>query len=230
MGTKLTAVTLALGGLFAVAAACAVDKAPPASPAAEAHVGASGGSVDAEGVTLTVPPGALAADQDIRITKTADPPPDGTVAYSAVYRFEPEGLKFAVPVKVSFARTGSEPNPVVLWKSADGPVETLGGDVTDGSVVTSVTHFSIGWLGAGGSGSPDAGNGTADASTLADAGLHDASAPPDGGSCTFCLLGQSCCGSSCVDTSASTLHCGQCNHVCPTGSPVCVNGICSATP
>ncbi len=43
-----------------------------------------------------------------------------------------------------------------------------------------------------------------------------------------CPGGQACCGGACVDTAASTAHCGACGAACavPNATPSCLNGTC----
>lgn len=84
-------------------AACGDDEAAqPAAPTAAATLGAAGGTlVGPDGVELVVPPGALSADTELRITKTsAGAPglPSEASATTPVYEFTPHGLLFAKPV------------------------------------------------------------------------------------------------------------------------------------
>jgi hypothetical protein len=53
------------------------------------------------GATVEVPRGALDRDTSISISATNQPPPAGFETVSPVYRFEPSGIVFARPVKVS---------------------------------------------------------------------------------------------------------------------------------
>lgn len=41
-----------------------------------------------------------------------------------------------------------------------------------------------------------------------------------------CPTGQSLCGSRCVDTQSSALHCGACDKACPAATNACVGGTC----
>ncbi len=74
-------------------------------------VGPDGGVLSLGELTLMVPPGALAADTEIRVTEW---PPEALPAdvraqfafYSHVYEFEPDGLQFALPLTTIFAPSG----------------------------------------------------------------------------------------------------------------------------
>ncbi len=72
-------------------------------------VGAAGGTLRLAGqqgqvsgvaFSLTIPPGALAADVQIVVTETSLPPPDGFVDWSPVYAIEPAGLTFSSPASL----------------------------------------------------------------------------------------------------------------------------------
>ena len=72
---------------------------------AEQAVGPAGGTVStSEGVSIEVPPGALAKQVTLTVDARGevDPPP-GTVTFGDAYELGPEGTTFAQPVKVTFA-------------------------------------------------------------------------------------------------------------------------------
>ena len=76
-----------------------------------AVIGAAGGSITLEGVTVMFPPGALTMDTTITLTSTLEQPPETFDTWnSPVYAFAPEGLVFAKPVVVSMDFTGSPTN------------------------------------------------------------------------------------------------------------------------
>jgi hypothetical protein len=88
------------GGLSAVVAALAQGAL------IATNIGASGGVVGADGVTVSIPAGALSSDVPITIRLSAAPGPDGTV--SPVFEIGPTGTQFAEPITIAFDYTDSE--------------------------------------------------------------------------------------------------------------------------
>ncbi len=147
---------------------CAVEPSSPvpADGGASTTIGASGGVVLGDGVTLTVPQGALASPTVITITRTDEAIPPGYVGYSPVWRFAPEGLAFAVPATVQIAFVGDASRAGMYWSRQGAPgYERLAGVVAGGSVVAPVSHFSRGFVGD----EIASDGGRVDASTEADA-------------------------------------------------------------
>lgn len=98
--------------LLVVAACGGSDDATPSAPSGAANVGPQGGTVvSADGrVILTIPSGALTSDVAIRITPTSaqDVPSDIRVpSVHPVYKLEPDGTRFAQPVKVEVRSPGA---------------------------------------------------------------------------------------------------------------------------
>jgi len=98
--------TLAVALSLSLAACSDNDEEPVASeaPTVARTLGAAGGTLTGpDGVELIVPPGALVADTELRITKTATGAPglpsEGSAATST-YEFTPHGLLFAQPVTI----------------------------------------------------------------------------------------------------------------------------------
>ncbi|MCZ7681400.1 MAG: VWA domain-containing protein [Sandaracinaceae bacterium] len=118
-------------------------------------IGAEGGRIDLMNASVTVPPGALGAATTITVTETTMPTPVGYRPFSPLYRFEPEGLTFAVPVTVSIrsrAAGADVPLGTLFWSRAvseGGGWERRGGIPTGGNVVGETTHFSYGFLADG---------------------------------------------------------------------------------
>lgn len=118
-------------------------------------VDASGGSVTLSNATVTIPAGALASATDITITETTMPTPAGYRPFSPLYRFEPEGLTFAVPVTISIhsnAAGADVPLGTLFWSRAaadGGGWERRGGVPTGSDVIGSAEHFSFGFLADG---------------------------------------------------------------------------------
>ncbi|MFT3925283.1 MAG: VWA domain-containing protein [Myxococcales bacterium] len=113
-------------------------------------IGAAGGSLHAEGVDLVVPPGALTSEVEIRIIQTTLPIPAGYEGYSAIYRFEPDGLAFAKPLQVSLPFTGDASKATMFWSTqADRGYVRLGGVPETSALTAPVAHFSYGFVGNG---------------------------------------------------------------------------------
>lgn len=114
-------------------------------------VGPSGGTVGmGDGVTIEIPPGALTEDVPIRISK-ATVKRDGMLSINS-YQFEPEGLTFQKPVKVTlpYLRTPGLPadvdEPVQVYRAPKGSEEfqDLGGTVLENGLVQAETPgFSV---------------------------------------------------------------------------------------
>lgn len=120
-------------------------------------IGIEGGVLEARGVVLTIPAGALAEPTEIRIRRL-DETPLGWRALSDVFQFEPAGLTFADPVEVRFDTDGSDPAEVVAWITE--ATERLSAMRAGAIVTTSIDHFSIGFVGVedvGVDGGPDVG-------------------------------------------------------------------------
>ncbi|MDP3214904.1 MAG: FG-GAP-like repeat-containing protein, partial [Deltaproteobacteria bacterium] len=151
--------------------------APVATDASASQlVGPSGGVIFVAGLTLTIPPGAVAAPVAITVTRTDLPAPAGYVGYSPVWRFAPEGLTFARPVTVDLTFNGDAARAGLYWSSAGG-YERLTASIAGDRVVGSTSHFSLGFVGD--LLALDAGLSDAATDQPADV-LPDASAPPDG--------------------------------------------------
>ncbi len=157
----------ALGGLLVVFAAVSPAACGGSESTDPTTVGAEGGVVERDGITLNVPAGALAEDVPISIAETTESAPDGFSSMSPIFRFEPDGLQFAIAAEVRIEFNGAG-QPAVLWSQSDGdafdPLET---SLAANVAIASVTHFSRGFAGsADDAGSePDAG----DACALLDA-------------------------------------------------------------
>lgn len=131
----------------------AVDIPPidagPACPAVS--IGAMGGMVTCGGATLTVPPGALSTTVPVQIVPTGVAAPAGYTGYSRVFRFEPAGTAFALPVQVSIPFTGDAARATLFWSRPAGSTgyQRIGGIATGTTLTGSVTHFSSGFVADG---------------------------------------------------------------------------------
>jgi hypothetical protein len=112
-------------------------------------VGSSGGTVHVEGVVLTIPAGALAADTPISITPSSDAVPSDYDALSQLYSFGPDGTVFLHPITVSFTLTSADPDPVVFWSNPAGGYDALPTTASAASASASISHFSKGFAGRG---------------------------------------------------------------------------------
>ena len=92
------------------------------------EVGPKGGTVQLTGtantlgvpVELRIPPNALNRTVAIRITETSIPPWDQISDLSPIYHFEPDALRFAVPVELRIPWStglGSAPSNLAIYFS-----------------------------------------------------------------------------------------------------------------
>lgn len=139
-------------------AGCSQPMAPVADAGVDAgtpkvSVGTTGGALDAEGLHLEVPAGALTTTLELEVVRTTEAPPvlSGVTALTPVFDFGPDGTTFASEVSVTFTLAtppaGAE-LPIVYWTQADGtfaPLPTWWG--TDGKVHALTTHLSKAFVG-----------------------------------------------------------------------------------
>jgi hypothetical protein len=119
--------------------------APIDSPVSQT-VGAAGGTVTVPGgPTVTIPPGALAADVLITITPTNTQRPG---AVTDVWHFAPDGLTFATPATVFFPVANQMNALSVYWSQAGGgpAFDELASTQTIPGVSAPITHFSDGFV------------------------------------------------------------------------------------
>ena len=111
--------------LVAMLCACAAPRAlvPEVGEEAEAILGPAGGELTLGDVRVEVPAGALAEPTTIRITVDAPEGcvPDAFEALSPVYRLEPAGLAFAVPITITLPFVGPGRYATVLSARRTGP-------------------------------------------------------------------------------------------------------------
>jgi len=140
--------SLLLGLLVGVA--CAGEDAPqpsgPGGPKGQV-VGADGGVITFEGLSISIPAGALSEEVEITVEKAKVEPTGDFTRLSAVYEFGPDGLQFLLPVAVTIPFTGAPSDPGIYWASSGAPFERIGGSVEGGAVIAEVTHFSQGFVG-----------------------------------------------------------------------------------
>lgn len=159
---------------------------------AAATIGADGGTIEIMGLVLSIPAGALSEDKLVTVTRTSQPAPTDVAkaAYTPLYRFDPEGLVFDLPVSVAFSLSKeflSKPL-TVFWSKHEEPnaYEDVSGTLGKEAIVAQVTHFSTGFVGeaneaedggivdGGNDAEPDIdGGGDADSGPVDDGGTQD---------------------------------------------------------
>lgn len=114
-------------------------------------LGPAGGSVTCAGATVVVPPGALSTPVPVQILPTMSPAPAGYAGYSPLFRFEPAGTTFAIPVRVSLPFTGDPSRAALFWSRPAGSTgyQRVGGLASAGVLTGSVSHFSTGFVADG---------------------------------------------------------------------------------
>ena len=150
---KLLSIALAVLPLMACATETVYKRVPPPStstdgtePTGEATgtvTATEGGVIEADGIILEIPAGALAEDTEVTIAKTEDPAPAPHTGASAFYRLEPAGLKLKKSARVIFTKVPAETLfPVIGWEKKDGVFEGLTTKVEDGMVIGSITSLA----------------------------------------------------------------------------------------
>jgi hypothetical protein len=203
-------------------------------------VGPTGGTVQASGVTLHVPEGAVSQPVTITVataTDTAAPP--AYDAFSPIFQFSPDGLVFQKPITVDITITASVGSAMnIVWSTAEGGYEDLP-STTNGNVMSaSVSHFSRGFIGhkkqpssdgVDAGGGSDAAHGGTDGASDGSSTITDASTCGMGGG--SCDAGSQCCSGACNGGTCGfcgTLHmnCALQLPCCPGYS--CLNALCVA--
>jgi hypothetical protein len=179
--TCFCALVLALGG----ASACS-DDAPGTTQQnlpddVSAQVGEKGGTLNAKGLTLEIPAGALEKDVKISVTNAGQSAPKELRAeqLSDVYEFGPEGTKFNKDVEVTFHAKTDDPKAAVYFTKEDGSgFEKIDSEKSGEEFTARVKHFSKGFVGV-----PlddvDAGSDELDAAPGSDAEAEEAGEPVD---------------------------------------------------
>jgi ZU5 domain len=177
LARSFCAFALALG-----AAACGSKSTTPSPSTTSQSIGTAGGTLTlADGASLMIPAGALAATQTITMTSTATVPV-GYVGESAFYTFGPAGLQFSMPVEVTLPFRAGSTSPALYWSSSSGTgFDELGGTVAGNTASTNVMHFSSGFVAQAG-GPADGGADAAASDGTAGAGGTSGSAGAAGGS------------------------------------------------
>jgi len=101
----LTALMALTGCTSGSTAAPDAGSQPIADAGVRFTIGEQGGTLEMEGATLVVPPGALDRPVEIVLAPSPEAPPDGYRLFTAAFRIQPEELVFAVPATLSLTIT-----------------------------------------------------------------------------------------------------------------------------
>jgi hypothetical protein len=98
---------------------------------------------------LVIPPGALSEELTLRVSATNEPAPPGYVAFSKLYRFEPTGARFAVPIRLSLPFTGDASLATFHLSKENAPgFDALPTQVTGDVASAEVLHLGVGFVAA----------------------------------------------------------------------------------
>jgi hypothetical protein len=211
MATARRRYTRSSGAMLIVAViACSGDEDDAAPRQGSATIDVKGGTVESSGISLRIPPSALAEPRTITITRVDEAAPAETRSLSPVYRFEPAGLVFKVPVAVEIAFTGDS-NAALYWTAiGEDRFEDIGGVVDGAKLRANVGHFSRGFVGIKSVKPP----------VVLDGGAGET------GACGVCRgVRPACCGGVCRDLASDPGHCGRCDSACPAGM-TCASSAC----
>jgi hypothetical protein len=130
--------------------ASAIVAALPQGSIIVTNIGPKGGVIGADGVTVSIPAGALSSDVPISIELGAVPGPSGTIG--EVFDIGPTGTQFAVPVTIAFNYTDTElgslpPSDFAVETSADSgaswtPLSQIVLDVYAHTIAGQTSHLS----------------------------------------------------------------------------------------
>lgn len=112
---------------------------------ADQTVGATGGQIiGPNGVSLTIPAGALAENVTIEITEIEIQAPFGTQAVSGFYQFTPSGQQFDMPVTVTIPT--NNPHAAIYWTMPNSQHFSRHTSVWNNDLLTAeIDHFSVGF-------------------------------------------------------------------------------------
>jgi len=122
----------------------------PLTGSASALIDGSGGELNLGELSLSIPAGALTEATEITVTATMDAAPAGITPYSAILRFEPEGLHFARPIRVTIPFDGDARYASMYWTTEGGSAfSALATDISGHFASAETSHFSQAFVGAG---------------------------------------------------------------------------------
>lgn len=122
----------------------------PFGPTITVTIGPDGGvlAMPDESVSVTIPPGAVGTDTEFSLTRLTNP----TGNALATYRFEPDGIVFAIPatLRFKFPNAGTSGTSMewlrIAGQSPDGHWQWLNNvaiDTVDKTLSAEITHFSV---------------------------------------------------------------------------------------
>jgi hypothetical protein len=147
-----------LAMLFAVLVACSSSDETNTSSSSSSSsggnaqtstIGPEGGSIVVGGATVTFPKDAVSAPISITIREQEGGFPEGFETLSHLFKCEPSGTNFAHPVTMQMPFTDDKKGPAtIFWSSgADPTFKDVGGTVQGTTMITTVEHFSAGFVG-----------------------------------------------------------------------------------
>jgi len=112
-------------------------------------IGPDGGTIEVGGAVVTFPKGAVAQTTMITISvQPASAVPAGFVALSSLFKCEPAGTEFLMPVEMRMPFTDDGKGGTLFWSTgADPTFKDLGGHAEGNIMVATVQHFSAGFVG-----------------------------------------------------------------------------------
>jgi hypothetical protein len=143
-----------VAGLCLCLSASSCSSSTASAPAATGNdvqkaIGPEGGSIEVGGAVVTFPKGAVAQSTMITISvQPAASVPAGFVALSSLFRCEPAGTTFALPVEMRMPFADDGKGGSLFWSTGSDPTfNDLGGHVDGTTMVATVQHFSAGFVG-----------------------------------------------------------------------------------
>lgn len=137
--------------LIAATLTCVVLSGCPDGPSETTElIGTEGGRLEAPGLVLEVPPGALNEPLTITVKREPDAEvPARFERHSALYRFEPSGTVFQKPIKVRIDDGDPPDEAEIFWtnRSDPGHLEPVPTEREGDAFIAEVTHFSAGFVG-----------------------------------------------------------------------------------
>lgn len=114
-----------------------------AASAAGTITAAEGGSLEADGILLEIPAGAVDEDTQITITKTEEQAPERHAGVTPIYTFEPDGLKLKKAGKVIFTKVPADTlKPTIGYLKSDDHYEGLVTKVAEGAVSAPISKLA----------------------------------------------------------------------------------------
>ena len=114
-------------------------------------IGMSGGTITIEnGPTLEFPEGAVSEEIEVVIEETLLPEGATFEVVSGIWKCEPDGVDFAVPVRVKMPYTpDGKTEPLSLFWSFGGQdfAPVMDAEIARGLAAGSIRHFSVGFVG-----------------------------------------------------------------------------------